>query len=179
MLLKNGTVVNFGKTETILNEYIYGTTNEQLIIKDIYKEDENYFQDFFMCDEDFKHKEEFKYDEEIFIKIKLKTNNSIRSLELAMRLLDSYKRAVFTIHHNISEIESCSDTKDFLISIPKNFLTPNIYSWVICINHPGYRSYDLQEDIISFKILETGSPFARYDGLEYGNVFAKYLIKKL
>lgn len=179
MLLKNGTVVNFGKTETILNEYIYGTTNEQLIIKDIYKEDENYFQDFFMCDEDFKHKEEFKYDEEIFIKIKLKTNNSIRSLELAMRLLDSYKRAVFTIHHNISEIESCSDTKDFLISIPKNFLTPNIYSWVICINDPGYRSYDLQEDIISFKILETGSPFARYDGLEYGNVFAKYLIKKL
>jgi lipopolysaccharide transport system ATP-binding protein len=71
------------------------------------------------------------------------------------------------------------ETIDLLVNIPQEFLTPGAYSWVMCINHPGVELYDLQEDILPFTILETGSDFFRYQGLDYGSVFVKYSINKL
>ena len=101
------------------------------------------------------------------------------SLELAMRLIDRHKRAVFTIHEKLSKYIGNESSITLVVQIPNNFLTPGRYSWVMCINHPGLRYYDLQDDILPFTIVETGSDFARYEGLDYGCVFVNPSIRKI
>ena len=65
-----------------------------------------------------------------------------------------------------------------MVTIPGQFLTVGNYSWLICINHPGVRNYDLQDDVCGFSILETGSEFSRYAGLDYGSVYPpKYTVE--
>ena len=96
-----------------------------------------------------------------------------------MRLIDKHKNAVFTIHEKIENHVSTDNNVNVLITIPAKFLTPGRYSWVMCINHPGLKLYDLQDDILPFNIIDTGSDFARYEGEAYGSVFANYSINKI
>jgi hypothetical protein len=68
---------------------------------------------------------------------------------------------------------------EFQITIPAKFIVPGMYSWLMCINHPGVELFDLLDGVCEFSVAETGSDFARYVGSDYGVVFAKYKIKKM
>jgi lipopolysaccharide transport system ATP-binding protein len=180
ILLNNGKMMDYGSTNAIIERYLDGLNKICRIEKIERKEvlDGNYFQYASMCDENLIEKNIYKFNETICIKINFVISEYNDSLELAMRLIDKHKKGVFTIHEKIKKYYSNEKNIKVLITIEKNFLTPGNYSWIMCINHPGVTLYDLQEDILPFTIAETGSEFARYEGADYGSVFAKYTIKK-
>jgi lipopolysaccharide transport system ATP-binding protein len=136
------------------------------------------FSKIFMTNAEGEVKSEYSYDENVLVRIEISLPVFYDSLELAMRLIDKHERAVFTIHEKLEKHFNGHWIKLNII-IPQKFLTPGKYSWVVCVNHPGVRLYDLHENIASFTILELGSEFARYEGLDYGTVFAKYEVQEI
>jgi lipopolysaccharide transport system ATP-binding protein len=179
ILLQKGTVIHSGKTSDVINSYLEQTSNQ---VERIERENGftgNHFQSIFMSDSNLEEKNEYRFDEEICISIRLNLPEFNDSLELAMRLMDRNKRAVFTIHEKLDVLRNKTEQIQVKISIPQKFITPGRYSWLMCINHPGIRIYDLQDDILPFNIVDTGSDFARYDIAEIGSVFAKYSITKI
>ena len=168
-----------GNITDVINFYLNQTSNqvEKVERDDIFSG--NHFRSIYMCDKNLSEKNDYRFDEEICVKLSVKLPENNGSLELAMRLMDKNKKAVFTIHEKLEDLIHDGHNADILVSIPPKFLTPDRYSWVMCINLPGVSLYDLQDDILPFTIIDTGSDFARYDGLDYGSVFANYSINKI
>lgn len=179
ILLNKGNTMRTGSTDEVIDYYLEENKSQ---IEKIDRDNSfsgNHFQSIFMSDKSLFEKTSYRFDEDIFVKISLKLPEFNNSLELAMRLIDRNKKAIFTIHEQLIKYFDDSGHINLMVIIPKQFLTPGRYSWVMCINHPGVRLYDLQDDILPFTITETGSDFARYEGLDYGSVFANYSIRNL
>ena len=179
ILLVNGSIVKYENTAKVVDFYMQHGANQ---IEKIEREDGfagNHFKTIQMTGKNHLPKSDFSFNEEVSVMVKLILPDYNPALELAMRLIDKHKNAVFTIHEKIENFVSGSNSADLLISIPSNFLTPGRYSWVMCINHPGSKLFDLQDDILPFNIIDTGSDFARYEGADYGSVFANYSINKI
>lgn len=179
LILSNGYVEASGKIHIVIDEYLNGLRSKGSFIRREQSQNENHFKIAFMCDVDEKVKSDFSYEEDIAVKIILSLPQYNNSLELAMRVEDRNKSAVFTIHEKIEPFIDSNSECSIFITIPGRFLTPGSYSWVMCINHPGVRLYDLHEDVLPFTLIDTGSEFSRYEGQAYGSVFAKYTIEKI
>lgn len=179
MFLKNGKLITQGSTSSVIDLYL--AQAEDLLGKIERKEEleGNYFQFISMTDEDQEERTDYKFDEDISVKVRIVLKDYNSDLELAMRLMDRYKRAVFTIHERLDKYQKKDGVISLVVTVPHSFITPGKYSWVMCINHPGAELYDVHDDILPFNVTDTGSEFARYDGLDYGSVFAKYTIKNV
>lgn len=179
IMLDKGNLITMGPTTTVIDHYL-GQSYTQTERIDRQKDfPGNHFQIIYMANAALDPIVDYGFDEEIKVRVKLALPEYNPALELAMRLIDKYKKAVFTIHEKIERFLSDDQYADILITIPAGFLTPGRYSWVMCINYPGSRLYDLQDDILPFNIIDTGSDFARYEGADYGSVFANYSINRL
>jgi lipopolysaccharide transport system ATP-binding protein len=180
ILLNKGKLVTSGPVKEVVDYYINdkGSNKEILRIDKTEINEENQFVKVFMADRSDNFKAEYGFDEDIFVKVELYLPKFYGPLELAMRLIDRNKRAVFTIHEGLKQYTDGNPYVNLTVHIPGNFVTPGQYSWVMCINHPGVGFADLQDDVLPFLILETGSPFARYDSIDYGSVYARYDIEK-
>jgi lipopolysaccharide transport system ATP-binding protein len=179
IFLEKGNIIKYDSTPDVIDYYIQNSTNQ---IEKIERNNDftgNHFRTIKMTDKNHLLKVDYSFEEEVSVMVKLILPEYNSELELAMRLIDKHKNAVFTIHEKIDNYISGNKSVDLLISIPPKFLTPGRYSWVMCINHPGLRLYDLQNDVLPFNIIDTGSDFSRYEGLDYGSVFANYSINKI
>jgi lipopolysaccharide transport system ATP-binding protein len=180
VLLKGGKIVTEDNIDKVVDYYIGQNSNSvSRINKQITDAQVNQFKEIFMTNFSSEFRTEYRFDEEVVIRVEMYLPKFSENFELAMRLMDKHKRAVFTIHEKLSKYYKGSPIVKLDINVPSKFLTPGFYSWIMCINHPGNMNYDLQEDIANFTILETGSEFSRYDGADYGVVFADYTVKKI
>lgn len=179
MLMERGKISMQGNIHEVVDHYLNKSNAIGKIVAKNGNETQNHFTTIFMADKRAEARHEYRFDEEIVARVEFYIPEFFDSFELAMRLIDKNKRAVFTIHHRLIEEYKGQKSFKFNITIPKIFLTPGSYSWIICLNHPGVSLYDLQEDVAGFTILETGSEFARYEGAEIGSVYPKYEIQNL
>jgi lipopolysaccharide transport system ATP-binding protein len=180
ILLDRGQIVVDGDTSTVLGRYI-GQLNDTIatIEKDAVP-GENQFVLARMSDEAGHKRTEFRFDEEIVVSLELLLDHFSQDLELALGLMDRYKSRVFTIHEKLLPYHARAGKAIRLnVIIPAAFVTPGTYSWVLAINKPGTHLLDLQDDVLPFRVLETGSDFARYDGVNYGSVFARYTVRQV
>ncbi|MEO7311373.1 MAG: polysaccharide ABC transporter ATP-binding protein [Chitinophagaceae bacterium] len=178
MMFDKGKLVTTGPTNEVISYYLQQAGNQVEKIERPPSFPGNHFGSIQMVSSSLSPKVNFSFEEEILVQIELRMPDFNPVLELAMRLTDKHKYAVFTIHEKIEQFIE-GDTVTLVVTIPPHFLMPGRYSWIMCINHPGYKLYDLQDDILPFNIIETGSVFARYEGGDNGNVFAKYTINKI
>ena len=178
ILLKNGGLMAFSDTSDIIKQYLDTDSNQIKIIENESKKGNVYNYAAIQSKPGTKQLN-FRFDEEIIIYLKLNISDYHIDLEIAMRLVDHLNRAIFTIHEKIGPKINDSRGYNYRIKIPGNFITPGNYSWIMCINHPGNTIYDLHENILGFKIEETGSKFSAYSSSDYGVVFPSYQIEKL
>jgi lipopolysaccharide transport system ATP-binding protein len=179
MLLENGKLIIHGNTNNVLDRYI---NSQNSVVERIIRNGPlsgNHFKFIIMSDPALKERSSYRFDEMISVRLHLFLPQFNNALELAMRLIDRQKKVICTIHERLEGYYDGQESVELLVNIPEEFLTPGSYSWVMCINHPGVELFDLQEDILPFTILETGSDFFRYQGVDYGSVFVKYSINKL
>jgi lipopolysaccharide transport system ATP-binding protein len=180
ILIDSGRVVAEGKTSAVIDRYISQfNDNDSSIIQEP-RIGENLFAKAAMIGVDGNNCTEFRFDEEILIEFELFLDSFSSDLELAMRLLDRHKNSVFTIHERVEpHYDPATKLARIGIAISSEFITPGTYSWLMCINHPGVTAHDLKNDVLSFRVSESGSPFARYEGADYGSVFARYSVRRL
>ena len=179
LLLDSGRIVASGKTDAVIDRYVSQVRDSTPTIQKERRPGENLFLLAYMSDAQGNKRNEFRFDEEIVIAFELFLDHFSPDLELAMRLMDRNKNAVFTIHQPLEEhFDKTSKLVRINIVIPAVFITPGMYSWLLNINQVGVKANDLQNDVLPFRVLETGSSFARYEGMNYGTVFARYSIQK-
>lgn len=175
IVLRNGSLDYYGTVQNALNKYLK-TIDEQ--VKWIERSEyiaENHFKKVHMCDENGAIKSDFTYEEEVYIVVNAVLPEYNEYLELSLRLTDERtKLPVFTIHEVFGDYLKTDNTCAIKIQLPQKFLTPGSYSWDVCINHPNVKIFDMHEGAMPFSIIDTGSKFARYEGQNYGSVFAPY-----
>jgi lipopolysaccharide transport system ATP-binding protein len=177
--LNDGSIVAEGETGDVIDYYLNQNSNKSTRIISEKKDGENKFTLVYMTDSILRDRTEYKYDEEIVVGAELYLPAYSSVFELAMRLVNKHGSPVFTIHEKLDKYYKGNDVLKLNIVIPKQFITPGKYSWTMCINEPGVKFYDVQTNILPFLILDTGSEFIRYDGIDYGSVFAKYLVQNM
>ena len=168
-----------GRTDSVIDAYVnlFNETTSGIVQEP--RSGENLFAQASMVDSTGTNRTEYRFDEEIIISVELFLDSFSADLELAMRLMDRHKNPVFTIHERVEpHFDKGSKVARIEIAISSAFIAPGTYSWLMCINQPGVTNYDLKNDVLSFRVLESGSSFARYEGGDYGSVFARYSIRK-
>jgi lipopolysaccharide transport system ATP-binding protein len=179
MLLDAGRIAATGKTDAVIDSYINQFNKTTSGIVQDRRIGDNLFAYASMVDANGNKRTEYRFDEEVVISVELFLDSFSTELELAMRLMDRHKNSVFTIHERVEpHYHRASKAARVNIVISPAFIAPGSYSWLMCINQPGVTAYDLKNDVLAFRVLESGSPFARYDGGDYGSVFARYSVRK-
>ena len=179
ILLNKGNTIRAGAALEVIDYYLEESKSQIEKVERDNSFSGNHFQTISMSDNNLADRNSYRFDEDVFIKIGLILPEFNISLELAMRLIDRNKKAVFTIHEQLNKYFDGNKHLNLIVKIPKIFLTPGRYSWIMCINHPGVRYYDLQDDVLPFTISETGSDFSQYDGQDYGCVFVNHSTRKI
>jgi lipopolysaccharide transport system ATP-binding protein len=178
IVLNKGQMGFIGSTENAID--FYSNTNERVIFLDkpILNEEHFQFLKAYNSDGDDNIKSEFTYNESIQIYTEIYIPKEPDYEELCISVYDKNKRRVFSILEPLKKYYNNENKIKLMTTFPPKFLTPGHYSSLMCIVHPGIKVDDLQDDILPFTIIETGSDFARYDGLDYGCVHANYSIKQ-
>ncbi|HZW69561.1 MAG TPA: hypothetical protein VFF57_01750 [Hanamia sp.] len=181
MVMNVGEIQFFGQSALAIDNYLKNSSgiHTTKLYNPTALTTTNHFLQVYNVDDNLDDKQEFGIDEKINLFLEMNIGFWIPILELAVSVYDKFKRRVFTIHEPLIKYYKGDSILKFKISIPPNFLTPGQYSWVMCINHPWIKLYDLQDDICSFSIVDTGSQFAAYTNNEYGAVFINHTITLL
>jgi lipopolysaccharide transport system ATP-binding protein len=176
ILLKNGLLQKFEETGLVIKSYLNSHDKTFSIFNN--STSDNCYNVAMMLSKDGSPRSTFQYDEDLVVQLKINIFSYSAELEIALRLADNLNNAIFTIHEPVGKIHA-SNVYEYKITIPGKFITPGNYSWTICINHPGIKLYDVQENVLPFIIEETGSSFSRYKNLNYGVVFPIYQIHRV
>lgn len=179
LLLENGKVKNNGEINSVINSYINVSSTELIIDRQNISEwkNKNHFTSFSMLNEAKEISKEFKHDENITLTISAFVPNYNPAIEIAISLYDRMKNRIFTIHEPLSLFKKEENIYSIIISLQSGFLTSGTYSWLMCLNHRGVETQDLQDDFYSFTIIDNGSLFNAYPIGSYGSVFANYKIE--
>ena len=171
IVLHSGNVQYSGNVRNSIDYYL---DSEEINKNNTFKSkptNSNYFEFIGLQDEQNKEKIEFGYDEDIVLFIRMKIQEWHPSLELAISVYSKLKTRIFTFEVALNKYYSDNDTVNLKITLQRNFLVPGAYSLLLCMNFPHVMMYDLQDDICQFNILETGSIFSKYCGMDFGYVY--------
>ena len=179
LVLDKGSLQFVGDTDKAIDFYSNNSKNVESLNQSIINPNEFQFLKVCNCDENYNEKSEFHHNESIQILTEIYTPKLPTLQEFALCLYDKNKRPVFTIHEPLAQFYQSKNSVKLITTIPPDFLTPGVYSWLMCINTPDVQADDLQDDICRFSIVDAGSKFARYETADYGCVFPNYSIKQL
>ncbi len=180
IFLEDGKLKISGKINEVIDAYIKSSQEQVTVIdrrEDADWAHKNHFIYFSMKGENGTIASEFKHDETVTLRVKIYIPQDHPSLEFAISLYDRIKNRVFTIHEKLSKFVKENNVFTLKITLPKAFITPGNYSWLMCINHSGIEVQDLHEDFYPFTIIDNGSSFYGYQPGSYGSVFVNYTVE--
>jgi lipopolysaccharide transport system ATP-binding protein len=100
------------------------------------------------------------------INLTYEVTKPLKNVELSLRIDTDDGRPVFTTHQSDCDDESFSFRESGIYNvatkIPAMFLMPGSYLATIAAHEPMVQMYDLHENLIRFKVVETGTKLARY-----------------
>jgi lipopolysaccharide transport system ATP-binding protein len=114
---------------------------------------------------------QYKYDDPIRVCFELFIPEWIDALHVSLSPYDKHRRRIFTIEIPLKEHYRGDPFMRFAVTVPGGFLCAGEYSWMLYIHDPLIRLFELNDGVCEFSILETGSPFAKYSGYDYGCVY--------
>jgi lipopolysaccharide transport system ATP-binding protein len=165
LVLKNGTYDFEGSASAAITHYLQANKN----IASFYKAPSTvkpiYIDQIELLNEQHINLEEFRHDEDIFIRVKIAgEESSMEKYNLLLVILDGIQKPVFAKETKIT-------SQQFLLKINRSFMVRGNYSLTAIVYIPGITQYDKVEDVCSFNITDSGSEFAHLDTFDYGNVF--------
>jgi lipopolysaccharide transport system ATP-binding protein len=175
LILKNGTINYIGQTKQTIEYYL--KQDKALDLNLVYEKTDTskmlYFSSIRNIDEHFKTSSIFSVNKDITLEFALSANQKlVNGIEISISLYDNIKRRVFTIHEPVNKLMNRNEpSKKFKLTIPKNFLTPGNYSWLMATFMPGVQLLDVIDDVCNFTIVDDGTKFAAYENAHYGCVF--------
>jgi lipopolysaccharide transport system ATP-binding protein len=177
ILLDQGTMTRKGKTEEIISLYIrtLGNNVYQKRDKSLDATKEMYIAETYTMDSDGAITSTFVHTSGIILRIKGVIKSYCSDVWLGVAVKDQLERKIFTCEIILDDFQINKNDDGFIatLKIPGKFLVPGRYSFLIGLHIPKVRIFDQLNNICSFVIIDAGSEFSVYEGLDYGCVFAK------
>ncbi|PSB26046.1 ABC transporter ATP-binding protein [Stenomitos frigidus ULC18] len=109
---------------------------------------------------------EFDVRYPFYIHLTYEVAQSLKNAELSLRIDTDDGRPVFTTHQSDCNTECLNfreiGVHDTNIKIPAMFLMPGAYLVTIGAHEPMVQVYDSHENLIHFRVIETGTKLAKY-----------------
>ncbi len=112
----------------------------------------------------------FGFNQEIRIEFEMISNSKLTDEILSVALQDKYGNRIFTIHKPLIELNLNANKITGGMTIPANFIAPNIYSFHFAIVRTDGKVFDIHEGQCRIRVADTGTPFSQYEGKDYGNI---------
>lgn len=174
ILLEKGNLVMKDTTAKVIGEYLAMGQNSD----SFYAASENetnkaaYFEYVKMVNERGEVITSLEHDKPLILEFSVKAREQTSDLILGFSLQDAMQKRIFTIHQPLKDIvKTPAGSRPVRLTIPGDLLTPGQYSWIVAAFAQGKEMSDVQRDICSFSIIDAGTEFANYEGVDYGCVF--------
>jgi lipopolysaccharide transport system ATP-binding protein len=173
ILLKNGEVVADGNSQDIISKYMlsnkagakYNIDEAQL------KDKELAFEEIYTCFENGTASQDFKFEDSINIRLKLKKNiANIKHVKIGIALKDKFENRVFSALNDLEDFNIDEDGAIVNITLPKSLFAPGAYSFLFALHVPNQKMYDLVDGVCYVTIHDSGTEFAAIEGYHYGNI---------
>ena len=108
-----------------------------------------------------------RHDVPIDVSIEFDIRSELPDIILGVSVLDRHDRIVFTSSTSAGK----KGAKTSCMTIPAHTLTPGRYALAVGLHIPGVETFEVLRPAATFQIVDNGSDYARYEGLDYGCVF--------
>lgn len=175
ILMKHGSVVACDDTNKIIELYSKSEANKAGE-QNVYDFDSsnvkstNYFEHISINDKEDNVKEHFLFTDRISIKLKVRINELMQDTLIGIGIQDKFDNRICTFIKKIEELESFNDQLYIKVELPDNLFAPNYYKFVFALFKPGYKIFDFIENHHSITIIDTGTEFSIFEGVDYGSI---------
>jgi lipopolysaccharide transport system ATP-binding protein len=174
ILLQNGKVVKSGNTKGVIDYYMSSASNQN---KNYTVEEKNlvnkecYFTEIQIKNGSGELTDQFKFNENIKLEFKMQVLELPKGIMIGIGLQDKYSGRVSTFLKPLSEFfKNAGEEINVSVTLPESVFAPNNYSFVFALFQPGGRIIDFVENVCPIRIIDNGTQFAIFEGLDYGNI---------
>ena len=173
VILKDGIVLKNAVTSECIQHYLRSDVASMIEFSNTSSTGVT-FDSLRLLDEGGNEQNTFSFQEAICLEIAARSYEIYPSLEIGVRIETTDGSIVFTTERShFTEAPIGIGCQRFQVIIPARFLAPRSYYISIASYLHNQRMFDQREQAISFRVLETGTKFARYEGKNYGLVMCE------
>ncbi len=170
--LKDGTVEKIGNINEVLDSYLSSQDNKNSNKYISNNREGIFFQEIETISLNEANVSIYGFNENIVVLFKIKGDSELdRELKISITLLDKFQTRIFTTVKLLNEFSSVkNEIISVKVTIPKQIIAPNVYSFRLAIFNDSGKVYDLVENVCRVKIVDTGTEMTKYEGVDYGSV---------
>lgn len=178
LMLEQGRLVQQGATQDVIAHYMeslgYGNDSTYFASPEKTKDKPVYLSEIQSLNEEGVPTSDFGHTDEITLRIRGAFNEYVENVMLSVSVKDRLERRVFTNRIHLEQWDVCKGTSSFTatMKIPKVFLMPGRYLFLVLLSIPKVRIIDLVDHVCPIAITDLGSDAAMFEGADTGCVFA-------
>ncbi|WP_276480597.1 polysaccharide ABC transporter ATP-binding protein [Paraflavitalea pollutisoli] len=169
VMLSKGKVEYEGNIKNAIDKYIFSALEAE-VYQPKPSNKSNYFSKIYTTSENGEIVSDFPFDEHIVLNFEFNLQQQVNDLVVGIGLNDKYNNRVFTVFQDVSYFSQGNGSFLGKLTLPKQLIAPNMYSWDCAIWVPGSDIYDMPRGICPIKIHDNGTDLARFEGTDYGNI---------
>jgi lipopolysaccharide transport system ATP-binding protein len=173
-LLGHGGIVQQGETQSVIDYYMNAISSEARgQFRGLQSDKDMFISSAEALDSRGGAKNYFSHKESIVIAITCRINRWTRNSLMGFSVRDHRGRKVFTTNNpHWSKLGQDQREVRVTAKIPAEFLVPGKYVFTFAITLPNIGAVDWVEDVLPITIIDGGSEFSKFEGADYGCVFA-------
>jgi lipopolysaccharide transport system ATP-binding protein len=169
LLLKNGTVSNYGTINETIDSYLENFTDKTSYYEKANSGTSNSIQKIIILNNNDKESSLFNFNEKITIKIIINIPLKYKNIYIGIAVSDKWKKKVFTDIFELSNIEN-NNSLTVNCTIPENLFCKGFYSLDASLFIPNKDNFDYLCDACSFEIEDLNSKLSIFGNNDIGNV---------
>lgn len=186
MLLDRGKLTDYGSANEVIEKYLSPEANKTNTNSyEASSESSKNKSLFFLKAETINSRgqkvDSFGFNEEIKLILTVSVKTDVKNIILGIGVQDKFNVRVCTFLNYLTDIikDPSKEIYEVEITVPKEVIAPNNYSFVFALYEYNVKNYDVLENVCNIKIHDTGTIFSKYEGLSYGNIIidSKWKIK--
>jgi lipopolysaccharide transport system ATP-binding protein len=174
ILLEQGSVAANGHSKEVIDTYISKDGDEAFKLPPVgllkQSSKEMHFTEITTTDEHGVARNVFGHNATVQVKMKIKIDTVVKGVKVGLGLNNMYNNRVFTIFSYLDY----SSMKDQMISLniqlPIGLIAPNKYHFSAALYIFDNRFIDIIDNVCKITILDEGSMYAAWEGINYGDV---------
>jgi lipopolysaccharide transport system ATP-binding protein len=167
LLFKKGELCMDSSPVAVINEY-YASSGADA--KNTATHDDNILMSATTTDAAGEPADTFRHDEDVAVRFILRSGKLQPGMILGISVKDYLERRVFSDQVKLKAETTASGVEEHVYTIPKKFLAPGNYGFLIVVHTPRINVHEIHEMVSRFKIVDGGSGLAEYEGTDYGCV---------